>query len=118
MPEGGMTTGLKLWLFFLLSLYLLGYSIPLSIFFGALGGLAGGLYYSWWNRGTTRSPRSPEVLGLVRNRIERWQQQRGSWGFFGWRPFRAPQSVYKRRADSMTANSRRREPESPSNISS
>ncbi|HEY9901699.1 MAG TPA: hypothetical protein V6D43_04610 [Candidatus Sericytochromatia bacterium] len=41
-------TGLRLWLFFLFCFYFLGYSVPLSILFGAAGGLAGALVMGWW----------------------------------------------------------------------
>ncbi len=39
---------LKIWLFFLLAFVLLGYPIPFSILFGAIGGVAGGLTSAWW----------------------------------------------------------------------
>jgi len=38
---------LKSWLFFLFLFFLLGYPIPFSILFGAIGGVAGGLTSSW-----------------------------------------------------------------------
>lgn len=41
-------TGLSLWLFFLFSFIFLGYSIPLSILLGAVGGLACALVFGWW----------------------------------------------------------------------
>lgn len=41
-------TGLRLWLFFLFCFYFLGYDVPLSILFGAAGGLAGALVIGWW----------------------------------------------------------------------
>jgi hypothetical protein len=41
-------TALRLWLFFLFSFYFLGYPIFLSIFLGAVGGLAGGVVFGWW----------------------------------------------------------------------
>lgn len=44
----GFSAGLKFWLFFLLSFVLVGYPIPLSIFLGAIGGLAGGSVVAWW----------------------------------------------------------------------
>jgi len=39
----GFSTGLKVWMLFLLTFALLGYSVLLSIFLGALAGLAAGI---------------------------------------------------------------------------
>ena len=39
---------LRIWLVFLLLFALLGYSVPASILFGAIGGFAGGLVSAWW----------------------------------------------------------------------
>jgi hypothetical protein len=44
----GFSTGLSIWLLFLLSLFWIGYSAHLSIFLGAFGGLASGLIVDWW----------------------------------------------------------------------
>lgn len=38
---------LRSWLLFLFLFWLLGYPIPFSILFGAIGGIAGGLTSSW-----------------------------------------------------------------------
>ncbi|HEY9637361.1 MAG TPA: hypothetical protein V6D14_28430 [Coleofasciculaceae cyanobacterium] len=48
--SNGFSTGtaLQLWLFFLISFYFLGYSVPLSILLGLAGGLGGGLVIGWW----------------------------------------------------------------------
>jgi hypothetical protein len=46
---GGVPTALKLWLFFLFCFFLLGYPVPLSILFGAVGGFAGGWVDAWWH---------------------------------------------------------------------
>lgn len=46
--SSGFSAGLKFWLFFMLSFALAGYSITLSVFFGAMGGLAGGWIFAWW----------------------------------------------------------------------
>lgn len=43
----GFSAGLKFWLFFLVSFSFLGYPVPLSIFLGAIGGLAGGWIVAW-----------------------------------------------------------------------
>ncbi|MEM8614630.1 MAG: hypothetical protein AAGF93_21640 [Cyanobacteria bacterium P01_H01_bin.105] len=40
---------LRIWLVFLLVFALLGYSVPASILFGAIGGFAGGLVSAWWH---------------------------------------------------------------------
>jgi hypothetical protein len=40
--EAGLSAGVKCWLFFMISLFLLRYDPMLSITLGALGGLAGG----------------------------------------------------------------------------
>lgn len=45
--SAGFSSALKYWLFFLVSFSLLGYPVPLSIFIGAIGGLAGGWVVSW-----------------------------------------------------------------------
>jgi hypothetical protein len=45
--ESGVRIGLRLWLFFLIFFALIGYSTVLSIFFGAIGGLAGGMLTTW-----------------------------------------------------------------------
>jgi len=39
---------LRLWLIFLISFALLGYSVGFSILFGAIGGIAGGVSFAWW----------------------------------------------------------------------
>ncbi|MEL6939237.1 MAG: hypothetical protein AAFO84_08590 [Cyanobacteria bacterium J06598_1] len=38
----------RTWLIFLLVFIFLGYDVSFSIFFGAIGGLAGGLISAWW----------------------------------------------------------------------
>ncbi len=40
---------LRIWLIFLLVFILLGYSVIVSILFGAVGGFAGGLVAAWWS---------------------------------------------------------------------
>jgi hypothetical protein len=40
--------GLRAWLFFLFCFFFLGYSVPLSILFGAVAGLATALVFGWW----------------------------------------------------------------------
>lgn len=45
----GFPIALRLWLVFLLSLVLFGYSVPFSILVGAVGGMAGGWVVAWWS---------------------------------------------------------------------
>lgn len=54
--------GLRLWLFFLLSFYFLGYPVPLSILLGAVGGLAGGWVIGWWKSKDDPSDLQPEEM--------------------------------------------------------
>ncbi len=54
--------GLRLWLFFLLSFFFLGYSVYLSIFLGAVGGLAGGWVIGWWKSKDDPSDLQPEEM--------------------------------------------------------
>ncbi|MBZ8179294.1 hypothetical protein [Oscillatoria salina] len=44
----GFSTGIKLWLFFLISFVLLEYSVYISIFLGAVAGFSGAFIMSWW----------------------------------------------------------------------
>ena len=53
-----LSAGLTIWLFFLLSLVLLEYSVPLSILLGAIGGLAGSRVFNWWK--SSDEPLRPE----------------------------------------------------------
>lgn len=43
--------GLQFWLFFLISFVLLGYTLPLAIIFGVMGGVAGGYIAQCWQAG-------------------------------------------------------------------
>lgn len=58
--SSGISIGLQLWLFFLLSFVLLQYPVPLSILLGAIGGLAGGLVVAWWYSKDVPPPPSPQ----------------------------------------------------------
>ncbi|MEO0768001.1 MAG: hypothetical protein AAFY72_00990 [Cyanobacteria bacterium J06649_4] len=54
---------LRIWLFSLLTFVLLDYSVPFSILFGAIAGVAGGLVSAWWQiKGG--SPSSGFIKGL------------------------------------------------------
>jgi hypothetical protein len=44
----GFSTGLKIWLLFLIGLFGMGYPALLSISLGAIGGLASSLIVDWW----------------------------------------------------------------------
>ncbi|MEM9539463.1 MAG: hypothetical protein AAGA60_08120 [Cyanobacteria bacterium P01_E01_bin.42] len=83
MLKNGISTGLTLWLFFLVAFVVLGYSVPLSIIVGAIGGLSGGRIVTWWHSKDSpppeRSPEEPEENPFKRNRrmgIVEAQQQR------------------------------------------
>ena len=39
---------IRTWFIFLVTFIFLGYAVPFSIFFGFVGGLAGGLISAWW----------------------------------------------------------------------
>jgi hypothetical protein len=47
--EQGISLGIKMWIFFMLTFGFLGYSTVLSILFGVVGGVAAGLIYAWWH---------------------------------------------------------------------
>jgi hypothetical protein len=47
-PDLSPGNGLRAWLFFLFCFFFLGYSPPLSILLGAVGGLATALVVGWW----------------------------------------------------------------------
>ena len=52
----GIDAGLKFWLFFMLGFVFSGYSTPISILLGGIGGLGGGWIYAWWgSREDTRN---------------------------------------------------------------
>ncbi len=62
---------LRIWLVFLLVLILLGYSVTVSILFGAIGGFAGGLVSAWWIMpGGEPIPSDKESLSLLQ--LPRW----------------------------------------------
>ncbi|MBP0016297.1 MAG: hypothetical protein J7647_01920 [Cyanobacteria bacterium SBLK] len=63
MFKNGISTGLTLWLFFIAAFVFLGYSVPLSIIIGAIGGLSGGRIVTWWHSHDAPPPeRSPEEV--------------------------------------------------------
>lgn len=82
MFDVGFTAGLRLWLIFLLSFFLLGQSAGMSIFLGAIAGIAGGLIAAWNSAGNKPpiqfiSDSDPEKQDqIVTN--DRWSQWRRS----------------------------------------
>ena len=54
--NAGLSTGVKCWLFLMIALFSLGYSAPLSIVLGAIGGLAGGFVESCLKAKPDESP--------------------------------------------------------------
>ena len=54
--EAGISAGVKYWLFFMVSLFLLRYDPPMSIVLGALGGLAGGFVQACLNSKPDEGP--------------------------------------------------------------
>lgn len=55
----GFSTGIKLWLFFLISFVLLDYSVYISILLGALAGFSGAFIMGWWKSSERDIDRSP-----------------------------------------------------------
>jgi hypothetical protein len=47
--EKGIGFGIKMWILFMVTFGVLGYSTGLSILFGVIGGIASGLTYMWWH---------------------------------------------------------------------
>jgi hypothetical protein len=77
----GFSTGLKVWMLFLLTFALLGYSVVLSIFLGALAGLAAGII-AWGlqsketpERKSGEQPKGPESISarLIRERFSQFR---------------------------------------------
>lgn len=72
---------LRIWLVFLLVFVLLGYSVTVSILFGAIGGFSGGVVSAWWNAlggdlpSNSGSQASSSMLQLPR---WRWRGERRS----------------------------------------
>lgn len=107
MTDQGVTTGLKLWLFFFLGFFLLGYSIPLSLCLGAIGGLSGGWVAAWWHGKPSATSAAvpiatpsdqPGALTRMRGRWRKWREERR------FKPFRPSPSVYKKRRRSGKPN--------------
>lgn len=48
-PPVGLAGGISMWLFLTLGFRFTGYTMPLSICLGILGGTACGLVVTWWN---------------------------------------------------------------------
>ncbi|MGD1910635.1 MAG: hypothetical protein ACFB2X_07205 [Rivularia sp. (in: cyanobacteria)] len=63
----GVDSGLKYWLFFLLSFILLGYEPRISILLGGLAGLGGGFIFAWWG---SKEPTVTQVSSQTQRDIE------------------------------------------------
>ncbi|HBL62973.1 MAG TPA: hypothetical protein DDZ80_32770 [Cyanobacteria bacterium UBA8803] len=80
----GFPYALRFWLIFLLSLVLLGYSVPFSIVLGAIGGFGGGWIVAWWkskdepSKVTEEEPEEPEVMPTKVRGLTVAKQQRES----------------------------------------
>ncbi len=63
LPHLSTGNGLRAWLFFLFCFFFLGYSVPMSILFGAVAGLATALVFGWWKTkdDPSEAPPIPEV---------------------------------------------------------
>ena len=65
---------LRIWLVFLLLFALLGYSVTVSILFGAMGGFAGGVVSAWWHSpGGEPSPRKTEGSASPTFQLPKWR---------------------------------------------
>ena len=92
----GLYIGLQTWLLLLVAFLSLGYRIALSIFFGAIGGLAAGFINAWWRTNDQDFPPGDEAdnqlykLSKARSKLlesqktsslakqSRWTRQAGS----------------------------------------
>jgi hypothetical protein len=82
----GFSTGLKIWLLFLIGLFGMGYPALLSISLGAIGGLASSLIVDWWlSKDEKTEPDKkdlPEEYSSLRQRSQKRKQQpekAGKW---------------------------------------
>lgn len=70
---------LRIWLVFLLVFIVLGYSVTVSILFGAIGGFAGGLVSAWWNAlGGEPMPQENQTPSRFRLPKFSWRTERRS----------------------------------------
>ncbi|ESA34298.1 hypothetical protein N836_17935 [Leptolyngbya sp. Heron Island J] len=69
---------LRIWLVFLLIFALLGYSVTVSILFGAVGGFAGGLVSAWWHApgGEPAVRKDDKSLSMLQMPKLRWRGER------------------------------------------
>ena len=69
---------LRIWLVFLLVFALLGYSVTVSILFGAVGGFAGGLVSAWWHApgGEPAVKQGDKALSMLQLPRWRWRGER------------------------------------------
>ena len=57
----GLYIGLQIWMLFLIAFLTLGYRISLSVFLGAIGGLAAGFINAWWRTNDPDFPPDEET---------------------------------------------------------
>lgn len=70
---------LRIWLVFLLVFIVLGYSVTVSILFGAIGGFAGGLVSAWWTAlGGEPMPKDNQSKSRFRLPKLSWRTERRS----------------------------------------
>lgn len=92
MTDKIVPAALRLWLVFLLALFLVGYSVPTSILYGAIGGFAGGLVSAWWQTkgGVPQAPPIKERVSQMRERIQKTRDRLPVQRLFPWRNRNAP----------------------------
>ncbi|TAF09266.1 MAG: hypothetical protein EAZ77_05725 [Nostocales cyanobacterium] len=62
----GIDAALKYWLFFMFGFVFLGYTAPISIFFGGIAALGGGWIIAWWrSKEETRTQLPDEIAAAV-----------------------------------------------------
>ncbi|NET47672.1 MAG: hypothetical protein F6K09_02885 [Merismopedia sp. SIO2A8] len=66
---------IKCWLFFMGSLAIARYPLPVCIFLGLIGGLAGGLLSRWWQLSSTPDPTDNEKNTAMPKAVELFRKQ-------------------------------------------
>lgn len=78
----GFYIGLQVWLLFLIAFLALGYRIALSVFLGAIGGLAAGFVNAWWRTNDPDLPPDEQAdnqrSNLSKARLKMLQNQQTS----------------------------------------
>lgn len=77
MTDKIVPAALRFWLVFLLLLVFLGYSVPTSILFGAIGGFAGGMVSAWWKTkgGVPKAPDIQKRVDQVKQTISKTRER-------------------------------------------